>query len=158
MKLNTLRQLAEDLIERGKEATQGPWLAKVSTHHFRGELRDVPKCAGIIRAHSHAPEADCYYVDDCPAHEGEIVTTDSGFYGPDMPTAEFIVTARESDRLAVWALEVARTVALMDCETVLTDGVCCPIHCDNEPPFVCGTCRTKELLNQFDAPMENSKC
>ena len=92
-----------EIEERLSRATPGPWEAKRT---------DRGKCDGIAPStHNHPPERGCYAYDDpgwtnCPA-SGEIVTTDSGYYGPNMDDAEFIAHARED---IPWLLDlVGRT-------------------------------------------------
>ncbi len=82
-------------------ATKGPWVAK--------RTRDQRKCDGIGVPHSHPAEVDCWEVDDCPG-QTEIVTTDSGYYGPSLKDADLIVALRnaapELISLAKDALEI----------------------------------------------------
>lgn len=79
----------EPIKARERAATKGPWKAKKTADG---------RCDGIVPDyHNHAGE-DCYdYARDdfkmCPATD-EIVTTDSGVYGPSWPDAEFIAHAR----------------------------------------------------------------
>lgn len=83
----------DDIRARCEKATPGPWVAKRTTD------REEVRCDGIAPAcHNHEGD-NCYDYDRpgftaCPA-TNEIVTTDSGYYGPSMDDAEFIAHARE---------------------------------------------------------------
>jgi hypothetical protein len=62
--------------ERAEKATKGPWVAKP------GDFGNEDRCGGIA-------------VEGAKSFYDEIVTTDSGYYGPKWPDAEFIAHARE---------------------------------------------------------------
>jgi len=70
------------------EHTPGPWTAEI----------EGDRCLGIRPAyHNHPLTEDCYSSDDredCPATK-EIVTTDSGYYGPNSADARLIAAAPE---------------------------------------------------------------
>jgi hypothetical protein len=81
-----------EIQQREAKATKGPWKAKPTIG--RREVR----CDGIIPDYHNHEGDDCYDYDrpdyeSCP-HTDEIVTTDSGYYGPSMDDAEFIAHAR----------------------------------------------------------------
>ena len=74
--------------QREQQATKGPWEAKPT---------DDGRCDGISPDyHDHDPALSCWDAESytCPASR-EIVTTDSGYYGPKWSDAEFIAHARE---------------------------------------------------------------
>lgn len=83
---------------RAEQATAGPWHAE---HIAPSPYRPLGRCDGIVSiAHNHEFDKELYEQPDrpcsrqgCPGHS-EIVTTDSGVYGPDWPDADFIAHAR----------------------------------------------------------------
>ena len=78
MKNAHVQRLAE-ISARCQKATKGPWKAKPLAH--------PEKCGGICPDyHNHDSNVGCW---------DEIVTTDSGYYGPSWDDAEFIAHARE---------------------------------------------------------------
>lgn len=72
------------------KATPGPWVSKRVNYP-----RSEHKCDGIEAAHNHDSSVACYETDDCPARK-EIVTTDSGVYGPSWDDALLIVALRNA--------------------------------------------------------------
>lgn len=84
-----------ELERLDKAAVPPPWKATVND--------DYPdRCDGINQVIEHNHPVVPYYSPDnysydCPAcRADEIITTDSGYYGPDMKTAEFLCAARNA--------------------------------------------------------------
>jgi hypothetical protein len=92
-----------EIEARLKAATPGPWVAEP------GDDRMVERgrCGGIHPAHSHGPEVECWDVDECPGAE-EIVTTDSGVYGPRWADADLIAHAPTDLRACLDAYDAMR--------------------------------------------------
>lgn len=99
--------------EREQKATTGPWKA---------ERESADRCGGIHPDYHNHDGDDCYEFGradyaTCPARQ-EIVTTDSGYYGPTWPDADFIAHAREDipyllELLTAQAQEIAALRALV---------------------------------------------
>jgi hypothetical protein len=86
----------EAIRKRAEAATAGPWVAVPE---------DDDRCDGI---YSEAPVADD---DESRFKNGDrlaIVITDSGYYPPMMPDAEFIAAARQDIPALLSALEATR--------------------------------------------------
>ncbi len=80
----------EEIREREKKATKGPWFIECR-HAITGRIDAITAHAG----HIHPLEENCWNFDDCPGQDAEeIVTSDSGAYGPNIKDAEFIIHAR----------------------------------------------------------------
>lgn len=93
--------------------TVRPWIAERRKPWCDSDLPS-DRCDGIHGPHSHGSDKECWVeVTDCPAAT-EIVTTDSGVYGPNWPDAVLLVTAVNAfDALvnvAEKALELKRAV------------------------------------------------
>ena len=83
---------------RCDKATPGPWIAE---RIDETSWRSVARCDGIHPAHNHGDDMMCYEADPECLGDTEIVTTDSGVYGPKWPDAEFIAHARTDLPLAL---------------------------------------------------------
>lgn len=124
--------LIDELERMRAEGTQGEWLAR---------RLDNEKCDGITVAHSHGDDLYCFQVDDCPA-EREIVTTDSGVYGPMWKDAVLIVGAVNALPRLIAAIRAAD--ALDDCPY----GGDCDDHADNCCREWCSRCEEAEAAKK----------
>ena len=80
---------------RCDKATPGPWIAE---RIDETSWRSVARCDGIHPAHNHGDDVMCYEADPECLGDTEIVTTDSGVYGPKWPDAEFIASRPHRSR------------------------------------------------------------
>lgn len=140
---------AEKLLSK---ITPGPWIAKPRP--------DKPtRCDGICPAHNHGEDVDCYDRDDCPAHN-EIVTTDSGYYGPEWDDAVFIAAAPQVVRELLAVIVSLREERELEARLLkagqLHRSECpCAIYedstCDDIPADVECICGTESLAHRWKA-------
>ena len=109
---------ALDLLEK---ITPGEWIADMKPAYGP---KAPARCLGIHpKEHNHPATDDCYDHDDCPVRT-EIVTTDSGYYGPVGFDAEFIAAAPRllralvnENQMYVDELDALRTSSSASAET-----------------------------------------
>jgi hypothetical protein len=120
----TVAEIAAEIEERGKSATKGP----LHGEEYATGIHIRPETGHAIAYFSIGP-------DDWHRLRGE---------PQEAKNAKFFIAARDADLVAKTLREIAEAVLKLDCLSVITDGVACPIRCDGLVEY-CDSCAARNI-------------